>query len=131
MRIDEAYMLAGEPEPAPEDHVNLSCSHCAGMWSDKAKSIHKLGDSIETVYTNYIGNVHCHLDVDGDKVVEWFTCPNGCATYGRSTIRYMTEADDLTPHREWELASLIVKHDKLSDQLKDVENELKNFGYNY
>ncbi len=129
MNISQAYMIAGEPEPPAEDFVDLTCVHCAGMWSSSSRGIHNAADKVETVYSKYIGHENCELLQESDRFIERYTCPNGCTNYGNSTIRHMTEAEDLSPHREWELANLIVRHDKLETELKDIEDELKNFGH--
>ena len=130
MNISKAYQLAGEPEPPPEEHVDLTCTSCAGMWCSSARGKHHITDSEDTVYKHYIGNENCEMNMGRDDQIRTvYHCPNGCGKYGLTTIRHMDDPEDLTPHREWQLANLLVRQDKLQDQLTEVEEELRGFGH--
>lgn len=124
----EAYYLASQPEPTPEDSVDIECKACVEQWSSRASCIHSLGDTTSTKYKKFIGVDNCFL---GKDLKEFYTCPNGCTDHNNEPVvlHYIHEVDNLTPHDEWKLATLLVKQDKLRTELQEVEDELRNFNY--
>lgn len=128
MNNDVAYSLAAEPEPSKEDHVDLFCPACDGAWADCSSAIFSLADKHPTVFNNYVGNEHCHLE-DTDKFLEYFTCPNGCQDLIDSPVRLIRfdENHRATPWQQWKRASIIEKMIRLQDSLSALESELKTY----
>lgn len=126
MNEREAYMLAGGPEPTPEQTVDLTCPCCAGFWMSCSKGQHNLGDNEETVYVNFVGRDNVELT---DKGFVYY-CPNGCTRMygkGRAILNDVHEVGVMTPHMMWEYANAIVKRNKLRTELDEVEHAIKQF----
>ncbi len=122
MSLQEAREIICQPEPEPEDNVDLCCSHCAGMWNSKQR-----GYDRERHFTHrkYIGNEYCTWD---DKEV--FLCPNGCTDYFGQPIHleYVYNTGTLTPADQWKIADLYVRWSNAQRKADALEKELGNYG---
>lgn len=126
MNSSEAYRVASEPQPTPEETVDLCCPNCAGFWASRSSCVHTLGDKDETVYKHFLGRDNVDIDPKTSKFV--YLCPNGCTdsyTECRTKLNDVHSVGIMTPLQRWEYANALVEHDRLSNRLDELEKEIR------
>lgn len=129
--IHDAMMNNGEPEPTPEDNVNLFCPDCESAYHSNVMSIEPIDGTIRVKYTKFIGHANCELYTSNEgDVMERFTCPNGCNDHGVPTKMQRFDSNGrLTPWDVWKAGQMATRIYKLTSELEDLEKEYKNNGY--
>lgn len=125
MHIATAYELLAKGEPKPEDNVNLVCPTCSALWSSTKSGVYEMGGpTVE--YTNFVGQKNKQFS--GLHIT--YTCPNECTTFAGLPVELndIHEIGHYTPYDLWQCAKLVVRQHELESELKDVEQELKNYG---
>ena len=116
----------GDREPLPEEHVDIYCPSCDGMWCTEFSGIYELGGP-QVVYKNYIGTEHSHLCEDTFR--EYHTCPNGCKNHWGDPI--LLERFDSynrnTPWQNWKRRQLESQLEDAERLVDELEEELKNY----
>tara|TARA_Y100001956_G_scaffold82335_1_gene102813 strand:+ start:2266 stop:2664 length:399 start_codon:yes stop_codon:yes gene_type:complete len=123
----EIQELINKPRPAPEEHVDIECSGCAGQWCAVPRtSAFAPSEGIHEVeFKTFVGFDHCHITELG---VEFYTCPNGCNYMGvPKKLHGILEAGNPTPTDRWEFAQLLYRKQQLEDELDSVEMLMENY----
>ncbi len=129
MSIQDAYNLASQPEPTPEEYVDIFCPNCDTFACTDVSDIHNLGDKYYTTYEHFVGIENCKFD-DTKEYGEYYICPNGCTDDEGKPVR-MSRFDNthrVTPWQRWKAAKLVVEIVRLQEKLDECLEEYKGYG---
>lgn len=116
-----------EREPTNSENCDVFCTDCAGEWHSALSGLYYNAstnkfDRIEHIY--FIGKDNVEVFMEGDRLLEKYTCPNGCG----STILRHDETHTATPWQRWRKNQVTLEIMELESKLRELENELHDLG---